>query len=210
MKSLARQLKLWLLPIFLLAAIVAALTTHFMFGRTVNSFMDNLLVGFAEAHAMQTPTAVQRITPADIDKGRMLVQIFFPSGDLLATACPDAKLGLAPSPGFHDMPGPNGGWRVYVLPMGDRIIQTAQPLALRTMVVREQALQSGLPIALLIPISALVLWLIIRMALRPLQAVAAAAAARNERDLRELPTENVPCEVLPLVQFHESSARTTE
>ena len=58
--SLARQLKLWLLPMFLAAAIVAASTTYFVFGAAVNWFMDSQLVGIAEAHAVQAPAAVQR------------------------------------------------------------------------------------------------------------------------------------------------------
>jgi two-component system, OmpR family, sensor kinase len=197
--SLARQLKLWLLPMFLAAAIVAASTTYFVFGAAVNWFMDSQLVGIAEAHAVQAPAAVQRITPHELEKGRLLVQIFFPTGELLATACPEAKLGLVPSAGFHDVPGDNGGWRVYVLPLGERTIQAAQPLAMRRHIVRDQVLQSGLPVALLIPLSAVVLWITIRLALRPLETVAAAAAARNEHDLSALPTDKVPREVLPLV-----------
>jgi signal transduction histidine kinase len=70
---------------------------------------------------------------------------------------------------------------------------------MRSYAIRRQTLLSGLPVALLIPISAWILWMSICFALRPLDAAAQAAAVRNEHDLRALPTEDVPCEVLPLV-----------
>jgi two-component system OmpR family response regulator/two-component system response regulator QseB len=91
------------------------------------------------------------------------------------------------------------GWRVYALAAGDHIIQTSQQKYMRSYTIRRQTLLSGLPVALLIPISAYVLWMSICFALRPLDAVAQAATTRNEHDLRALPTEDVPCEVLPLV-----------
>jgi signal transduction histidine kinase len=56
-----------------------------------------------------------------------------------------------------------------------------------------------LPIAALIPISAVILWLAIRVALRRLEAVARAAAAQDENTISELPTQDVPCEISPLV-----------
>jgi len=200
MKSLRKQLAVRLFPLYLVVSIIAALTTYFGFGRTVSQFMDDQLVGLAQAHAAQPPVVLGRLTPEDMHNGRMLVQIFSRDGALLATACPEAKLGLAPGFGFQDVDGPLGGWRVYSLRVGDHIIQTSQQKRIRSYTIRRQTLLSGLPVALLIPISAYVLWMSICFALRPLDAAAQAAAARNEHDLRALPTEDVPCEVLPLVE----------
>jgi two-component system OmpR family sensor kinase len=201
MKSLRKQLALRLFPLYLVVSIIAALTTYFGFGRTVRQFMDDQLMGLAEAHAaQQSPVVLGRLRPEDMHEGRMLVQIFSRDGALLATACPEAKLGLAPGLGFQDVDGPLGGWRVYALRVGDHIIQTSQPQHMRSHTISSQTLLSGLPVALLIPISAYVLWMSICFALRPLDAAAQAVAARNEHDLRALPTADVPCEVLPLVE----------
>lgn len=200
MRSLRTQLAVRLFPLYLVVSIIAALTTYFGYGRTVRQFMDDQLLGLAQAHAAQPPIVLGRLTPLEVQEGRMLVQIFTRAGTLLATACPEAKLSLAPRFGFQDVAGPRGGWRVYALPVGDHIIQTSQQTYMRSYTIRRQTLLSGLPVMLLIPISAWVLWMSICFALRPLDAAAQAAAARNEHDLRALPTEDVPCEVLPLVE----------
>jgi two-component system OmpR family sensor kinase len=199
MSSLRRELKVRLFPLYLVVSLCAAITTYISYGKTVHEFMDDQLLGLAQAHAAQPPLVLEQLSPQELHSGRMLVQVFSSSGQLLATACPDADVERAPAPGFDTVRGPGGAWRVYSLPIGDRVIQTAQQMAIRSFIIRQQTLRSALPVALLIPISAMVLWMTIGLALRPLNEVATEAGARNEHDLRELTTENVPEEVLPLV-----------
>ena len=71
----------------------------------------------------------------------------------------------------------------------ERTVQSIQYLEFREHVINKQALQAGLPIALLIPISAGILWFAIRVAMRRLETVARAAAAQDENTIGELPTE---------------------
>ena len=61
MKSLRRQLMTWLLPLYVVAAIVVAIVTYNIYGNMVAFFMDNQLRVFADSHAVASgPT---RLTP---------------------------------------------------------------------------------------------------------------------------------------------------
>jgi signal transduction histidine kinase len=90
-------------------------------------------------------------------------------------------------------------WRVYTIHLADRTVQSVQSADFRDEVVRGQALQSGLPVALLIPVSIVMLCFAIRASLRRLELVAQAAAHQDEHNLTHLPLEHVPAEIRPLV-----------
>ena len=100
-------------------------------------------------------------------------------------------------------------WRVYSVHTPGRSVQSIQNLEFRADVINKQALQAGLPIALLIPISAWVLWFAACRAMRKLETVARAAAAQDENTIGELPTKDVPSEISPLVHRRQQAADAT-
>lgn len=202
MNSLRHQLMIWLLPLYVVTAIVAAGCTYYMYGNMVSLFMDNQLRVFADSHATASgPTpALRPLTAYNVlEKGDMIVQIWDRSHRLVTTSWPDLKLQRQAMEGFHDVTIGNSRWRVYTLQSPDRTVQSAQNLEFREHVVGAQALQAGLPVALMIPISALMLWFGMRPALRRLEFISQAAARQDEHRLSELPAEHAPCEIRPLV-----------
>lgn len=201
MTSLRRQLLAWLLPLYVIAAIVATLSTYWVFGRTVNFFMDSQLRVLADSHAGQPlPAASLRsLTAHNVAKGDLIVQIWDRDGRLLATSWPQLAMSLQKTSGFHDVAMGAERWRVYTLHSADRTVQSAQSLTFRDHVIQNQAFQAGLPIALLLPVSAVILWFAIRLTLRRLEFVATAAARQDEHNFGELPLEHVPAEIRPLV-----------
>lgn len=202
MSSLRRQLMVWLLPMYALAAIVACGITYDMYGRMVSFFMDNQLRVFADSHAVASgPTpAFRPLTRHNVvDKGDMIVQIWDRSNRLVTTSWPELDLQRQWTQGFHDITIGSSRWRVYTLQSPDRTVQSAQNLGFREHIVRTQALQAGLPVALMIPLSALILWFGMRPAIRRLELISQAAARQDEHRLGELPAEHAPCEIRPLV-----------
>jgi signal transduction histidine kinase len=201
MTSLRRQLLAWLLPLYVVAAIVAMLATYWGFGRTVDFFMDNQLRVLADSHAGQPlPAAsIRSLTAHNVAKGDLIVQIWDRNDRLLATSWPQLALTRQQSTGFQDLAVGADRWRVYTLHSPDRTVQSAQSLTFREHVIKSQALQAGLPIALLIPVSAIILWFAIRLTLRRLEVVAKAAALQDEHHFGDLPIEHVPAEIQPLV-----------
>jgi len=67
------------------------------------------------------------------------------------------------------------------------------------MVINKQALQAGLPIALLIPVAAWILWFGACRAMGRIETLARAAAAQDENTISELPMKGVPSEISPFV-----------
>ncbi|MGH8177377.1 MAG: ATP-binding protein [Steroidobacter sp.] len=201
MTSLRKQLLAWLLPLYLAAAILAALAAWSMFGWAVDFFMDNQLRVFADSHAAASgPIGVlPRLSAHNVEKGDLIVQIWDRDGRLVTTSWPELAFPRQATDGFHDLFLGALRWRAYTLHTPERTVQIVQRLDFRQMIVREHVVGSSLPVLLLIPLSAAILWFGIRMALRRLEGVARAAAAQDEHNFRELPLEHVPCEIHSLV-----------
>jgi two-component system, OmpR family, sensor kinase len=134
-----------------------------------------------------------------VSDGSLIIQIWDSRGALLASSYPSLALPLRSGNGFEDVRIGPRPWRVFVMHTPERTVQAVQCLEFRSHVIRKQAFQAGLPIALLIPISAWILWFAACRALGRIETVARAAAAQDENTIGELPTQDVPSEIGPLV-----------
>lgn len=201
MKSLREHLLMWLLPVFLATAIIATVWTYYMFGNMVTMFMDNQMSALADSHAVETigPPTLRPLTDHHIEKGGLVVQIWDGQGSLLTSSYPALAVPLQATDGFNDIRVGSQRWRVYTMHAEGRTVQSIQNLEFRAMVINKQAFTTGLPIALLMPISAWILWFGACRAMGRLEALARAVSAQDENTLRELPTTDVPSEISPLV-----------
>ena len=201
MKSLREHLLLWLLPVFLAAAIIATVWTYYMFGNMVTMFMDHQMSALADSHAVETigPPNLRPLPGQHIEKGALIVQIWDEQGGLLTSSYPSLAVPLQTTDGFSDVKVGSQRWRVYTMHGAGRTVQSIQNLEFRAMVINKQAFTTGLPIALLMPISAWILWFGACRAMGKLEALARAVSAQDENTLRELPTQGVPSEISPFV-----------
>lgn len=202
MTSLKHQLMTWLMPLYVVAAIVAAIVTYYIYGSMVAFFMDNQLRVFADSHAVAsgpTPAFRPLTRHSVVQKGDMIVQIWDRENRLVTSSWPELALERQPAQGFHDVTIGDTRWRVYTLQSPDRTVQSAQNLEFRRHIVKTQALQAGLPVALMIPISGIILWFGMRPAIRRLELISQAAARQDEHRLSDLPVEHAPCEIQPLI-----------
>jgi len=199
--SLRKHLLVWLIPIFAAAAVIATVWTYTMFGNMVSMFMDNQLRVLADSQAQPTigPPNLRPLTEHSVSKGAMFVQIWDEQGRLLTSSYPAIAVPLQKTDGFGNVRLGELTWRVYAAHMPGRTVQSAQCLDFREAVISKQALQAGLPIALLIPISAWILWFGACRAMGKIESVARAAAAQDENTIDELPTKDIPTEISPLV-----------
>jgi len=112
---------------------------------------------------------------------------------------PGGLLPALAAPGFQTVRLGNDDYRVFVAQSKGLHIQVAQSME----VIREAeggiALATLLPIALLLPVLALVIGLAIRRQLRPLNAATGLIARRPALSLDLLPVEDMPQEVRPLL-----------
>jgi signal transduction histidine kinase len=199
--SLRKHLLVWLIPIFAAAAVIATVWTYTMFGNMVSLFMDNQLRVLADSQAQPTigPPNLRPLTEHSVGKGAMFVQIWDEHGRLLTSSYPAIAVPLQQANGFENVKLADLTWRVYSVHMPGRTVQSIQCLDFREAVINKQALQAGLPIALLIPISAWILWFGACRAMGKIETVARAAAAQDENTIDELPTKGIPAEISPLV-----------
>lgn len=201
MTSLRKSLLAWLVPVFLAAAVIASVWTYYMFGSMVSWFMDSQMQVLADSHSENSlglPT-LRPLTDHHIEKGGTFVQIWDGQGALLTTSYPALAVPLQQSDGFEDLRIGARRWRIYSVHTRGRTVQSIQCLDFREDVISKQALRAGLPIALLIPISAWLLWFAACRSMGKLETVARAAAAQDENTIVELPTQDIPSEISPLV-----------
>ncbi|CAN7633613.1 ATP-binding protein [Variovorax paradoxus] len=210
-RSLRTQLLFWLVTLHLVAAALTAWFTFVAYGDLVHNALDEQMRLVADSYAGSDPPRTPR--PLDgnaaLVRGAFVVQLWSADGRTLRASSwpPLAVVPLQPQPGFSDAsadaPAPSR-WRVFTAEAGPRAdqprVQVLQNEDYRRRRALRRALLEGLPIALLLPLALLILWLIVSAASRSLRAVARDVASQDERRPTELSLARVPDEIAPLVQ----------
>jgi two-component system sensor histidine kinase QseC len=110
-------------------------------------------------------------------------------------------LPITGTPGYSDILLRKKSWRILNMmsPDGRYRVQVAQSIDVRDQAALEVASQAMLPVALILPVLMVLLYLSIRRGLRPLDQLATDVAARGSDNLAPLPNGWAPTEVRPLV-----------
>ena len=102
--------------------------------------------------------------------------------------------------GFATEQTSEGAWRVYALQHRGEIIAVAQPTSVRARLAAAAALRTLTPFIALLPLIAMLIWVIVSRALRPLTGLAHSVSTRTPEALEPFSERGVPDEVRPLVQ----------
>lgn len=102
--------------------------------------------------------------------------------------------------GFMVLDTAEGPWRVYTHVVPEGIVQVGQAVATRDSLARDLSLKVLMPLLLLIPVLILLVSAVLKRALAPLNETSRRVSDRDAARLDPLPTDNVPAELLPLVQ----------
>jgi two-component system OmpR family sensor kinase len=203
LKSIRRDLLLWVTGTLVLGVLAAAFATYYTARAQIDAMLDEELRQIAQAVHLREDWAEAgnvRIAREDVafavrayDEGG---RVFFESG--LPSLPADAPKTL--DPGFSLVDTPDGPWRVYSHVVPEGVVQVAQPEAIRDSLARELALRMAVPELVFIPIlAALMLW-VLRRRLRPLYDTSNRVRERDAARLDALPTAEVPEELLPLIE----------
>lgn len=203
MKSIRRDLLLWVTGTLVLGVLAVAFATYQTARAQINAMLDGELHQIAQAVHLRedwVEAGNVRIAREDVafavrayDEGG---RVFFESG--LPSLPVDAPKTL--EPGFSEVEAPDGPWRVYTHVTPEGVVQIAQPEAIREALARELALRMAVPELVFIPILvALMLW-VLRRRLQPLYETSNRVRERDAARLDPLPTQEVPEELLPLVE----------
>jgi two-component system, OmpR family, sensor kinase len=113
---------------------------------------------------------------------------------------PDAPLPPVSELGYSNLDGPDGRWRVYAMRVGPEVLQIGQPLRIREKIAFHAAMKTLIPLAVLLPILAFLVWTIVGRGMAPLSRLAGAVTARTPSALEPFDEQGVPVEALPLVR----------
>lgn len=199
MKSLRLRLFLFFVALAGVVALAVGSATYSSVRQETDALFDY--------HLRQTALSLRDQGP--IDEGERaaqasaefdyLVQVWSIDGVALYSTLPSPRLLPRAVLGFSTVDMNGAPWRVYSSANPRRIVQVAQPLAVRRARASEAAWRSVLPIGLAAPFVALAMWWVVGASLAPLARVAALVRERDAGALAPLPTDELPSEVTPLV-----------
>lgn len=198
MRSIRRQLLVWLLALVLLGVGVAGWLIYRQALAEANELFDYQLEQIAAA--LPSEPFSQVLGSRDTGDEGIVLQIWNRNGVLMYYSRPRAPLAPRAELGFTTEHTDRGDWRVYGAIVGDNVVQLAQPLSVRNRLAADVALRTLWPLIVLLPALGLAVWVIIGRGLRPLRRVTSALDARHPEALDPLPDQRLPLEVQPLVR----------
>lgn len=204
MKSIRQRLRLWQVGALIVAAGLEALLTYHLAWGAFNDVRDHSLELIAHAvvrHGAPLETSpvpgVGAPQPISTDLGQFTTQIWGPDGRLVYSSARGEGPALQPA-GLHRVDWGGEEWRVFTLVEPRQTVQVAVTSADRS--ARFLGLLPWLlaPLALLVAVMWLLMPAALNRALAPLDTWGRDLRARHEQDLRAVPTQALPDELVPL------------
>ena len=198
MRSIRRELLLWLLLGLVVAVVAAATSTYYKARHEARELFDYQLRQLAlsvSAQRFSLPPQAQR-NNRDED---FVIQIWDRDQKLFYSSRPEAEIPIQSVPGYAFVATPVGRWRVYGMRDRDKLIQTAQSLKIWQDLAAGMALRVVWPLLVILPLLGALVLLTVYRGLRPLTSVTRAVRARTPAALQPLPESGLPEEVQPLV-----------
>jgi two-component system OmpR family sensor kinase len=204
MISIRRRLLLWSLPALLVTGLLASIATYFEARDEIDELSDQHLRQMALTLLRQTPqpndTLQTTPTPPDPEEeSHLATQIWDKNGNLIYSGMSGSPMPLYLAQGLTTINWRDQPWRIYATRNDKLTVQVAQPMHARQEITAEIALQMLTPIAVLIPVLAVVIWIAIGQGLLPLRRLTRELGRRNAHSLQPLPVDSLPLEIQPLV-----------
>lgn len=198
MTSVRRKLLIALLLAVAAVMLVGVLATYEVARQQLDDVFDYHLrqIALSLSDRALAQAAARRAGP-ELD---FSIQVWDEDGVRLYLSRPEAPLPEVRELGYSNVDGPGGRWRVYATSIGGQVIQVGQPEKVRSDLAFQATSRTLVPIAVLLPLLALLVWRIVKRGLAPLDRLASAAAARTAAALEPFEEAGVPVEALPLVR----------
>ncbi|MDE2161380.1 MAG: sensor histidine kinase N-terminal domain-containing protein, partial [Burkholderiales bacterium] len=199
-RSLRRRLSAFLLGLAAVAATGVGGATYLSVRAEADALFDYQLRQMALS--LRDQGRIPDAERAALQSGEFdyVVQIWSIDGVELYSTLPAPPLPPRAVLGYSTESIAGKRWRLFSAATPLRIVQVAQPLAVRTRLAAEAAGRSVLPIVVAAPLVAFAIWWLVGASLAPLARVAGAARERRADQLAPLPLAGLPSEVTPLVQ----------
>jgi two-component system OmpR family sensor kinase len=201
MNSISRRLLALLLGALTVAALLAGFGTYRKAHVEVNELFDYQLLQMALSLRDQKSFEQRPAAASDFEKeDDVTIQAWDTAGTLIYVSLHDTPLPRAAHAGLQTIVFRNAEWRVFLLTDQGRTIQVSQPFKTRREMSFVFALHTIMPLFFIFPALALTIWFAVRYTLKPLTRVADGVTRLSPASLEPLPEQNLPAEILPLVQ----------
>jgi two-component system, OmpR family, sensor kinase len=172
--------------------------------RETQSLLDDQMQQVARLVAARkidptVPTTGRDVNPESSPENDLLVTVRDEAGAVRYST--DTAVPLpTPVPGFSERQIGATHYRVFGLDTGARTVAVAQAVQVRRAAALGGALAALLPVVVLIPVLALLIGVVIRRALEPLEATIRTVAERSPFALEPLPLASQPEDLRPLIE----------
>ena len=197
--SIRARLLLAVLGMLAVAALAVGAVSYRNVHAEIESLFDYQLRQMALSLRDQGEVAAAQASALADEQLDFVVQIWTADGRAIYASRAHNALPQRLTLGLSDVSVNGSVWRSYTAATPTRVIQVAQPLAIRRRLAAKAAFSSVTPLLLLAPFLAAAAWWLTALALRPLRRVAAGVRSRDARSLQPLPAAGLPDEVAPLV-----------
>ena len=199
MRTIRQQLLLWLLGGMLACTVVAGLAMYLKVREEASELFDYQLREIAASLPPDFSAATREPGEHDPEQD-VVVQVWDAAGARVYTSHPAIALPRLAHDGFRTVRAGDAEWRVFGRTRRGRFVQVAHALDARDELVFGVAARSLAPFLALIPMLAVLIGIVVRRSLAPLQRVARAVGFRSAAALHPLSTEGIPPEIQPMVQ----------
>ena len=201
MRSINRQLLLLLLAALTVAAVLIGVSSYLEVHEEISELFDYQLRQIALSHRDQNTFVKLPDAASDYEKDEGLtVQVWDASGLLMYVSRRDTSLPRATTAGLHTISAGNEQWRVYLLTHRGRTIQVSQSFNARQEMSVSFIKRTMIPISIIFAVLAVIIWVVVRYTLTPLNNIANAVERLSPTSLEPLPEHGLPGEIVPLVK----------
>ncbi len=198
MRSIRRELLLWLLLGLAVAVAAAATSTYYLARREAKELFDYQLKQLALSVANGGLSLLPQATENEYDED-LAIQVWDENQKLLHSSRPGVGIPSQLDPGYTNVATHRGHWRVFTVRADGRLVQVAQRLSSYEGLAAAMAFRVVAPLLVILPLLGALVWLTVGRGLRPLTSVTSAVRVRTPAALQPLPESDLPEEVQPLV-----------
>lgn len=195
--SLRARLLLALLALLTLSAVVTGLASYQHALHQSEAQFDYQLMQMALS--LRDHGAVDDTRTLVDERLDFVVQIWTPDGRMIYASKKHDTLPNSVTLGYADVLTPQQTWRTYSVVTPERVIQVAQPLAVRQRMAGDAALQALQPVAWVALMLLAASWWLTGFMLQPLQLLTQKIQGQEANLFDKLPEHPLPQELRPLV-----------
>ena len=201
MRSISHRLLMLLLGALTIAALLSGISTYLKAQQEVSELFDYQLLQMALSLQDQKSFEHRPLSASKYEKeDDVTIQVWDKAGTLIYVSFHDTPLPRATCTGLQTVTFQNSKWRVFLLADQVRTIQISQPFSAQREISFNFALRTIIPLFIVFPLLALIIWLSVRYTLKPLTEIANGVSLRSPGSLDPLSEYNLPIEILPLVR----------